>query len=322
MKKYLIACLGNIGAEYANTRHNIGFLVADTLVKDHNASFTTQKLGDLAEIKVKGRTFILLKPSTYMNLSGKAVRYWMEKENIPLENLLVICDDLNIPFGTIRIKGKGSDGGHNGLKDIQAQLNTQQYARLRFGISSNFESGKQIDYVLGEWTPEEQTLLPERLEKCAEAVISYGLAGLNITMNIAVNQLDEVQVSQYRKLSAQDLGILQHTPQERTFAEKRLYASKGLGIVSILNTLSGQKKIIKKIVANEKNLAVAHYIRENMAPFLQKELKLNEEEIDILAYFVMERPDFHELVRKKDNKPMEFMLLEAWNELRAAQANN
>ena len=166
MKKYLIACLGNIGAEYANTRHNIGFMVADTLAKIHNATFSTQKLGDLTEIKVKGRTFILLKPSTYMNLSG----------------------DLNIPFGTIRIKGKGSDGGHNGLKDIQAQLNTQQYARLRFGISSNFESGKQIDYVLGEWTPEEQNLLPERLEKCAEAVISYGLAGLNITMNTFNNK--------------------------------------------------------------------------------------------------------------------------------------
>ena len=148
MKKYLIACLGNIGAEYAHTRHNIGFMVADTLAKIHNATFSTQKLGDLTKIKVKGRTFIL-----------------MEKENIPLENLLVITDDLNIPFGTIRIKGKGSDGGHNGLKDIQAQLNTQQYARLRFGISSNFESGKQIDYVLGEWTPEEQNLLPERLEK-------------------------------------------------------------------------------------------------------------------------------------------------------------
>ena len=188
MKKYLITCLGNIGDEYTNTRHNIGFLVADTLVKDHNASFTTQKLGDLAEIKVKGRTFILLKPSTYMNLSGKAVRYWMEKKNIPLENLLVICDDLNIPFGTIRIKGKGSDGGHNGLKDIQAQLNTQQYARLRFGISSNFESGKQIDYVLGEWTPEEQTLLPERLQKSTEAVLSFGLAGLNITMNTFNNK--------------------------------------------------------------------------------------------------------------------------------------
>ncbi len=188
MKKYLIACLGNIGTEYAHTRHNIGFMVADTLAKIHNVTFSTQKLGDLTEIKVKGRTFILLKPSTYMNLSGKAVRYWMEKENIPLENLLVITDDLNISFGSIRIKGKGSDGGHNGLKDIQVQLNSQQYARLRFGISSNFESGRQIDYVLGEWTPEEKNLLPERLEKCAEAVISFGLAGLNITMNTFNNK--------------------------------------------------------------------------------------------------------------------------------------
>ena len=188
MKKYLIACLGNIGAEYANTRHNIGLLVADKLAKDHNASFTTQKLGDLAEIKVKGRTFILLKPSTYMNLSGKAVRYWLEKERLTAENLLVVCDDLNIKFGTLRIKGKGSDGGHNGLKDIQYQLGTQEYARLRFGISSNFESGKQIDYVLGEWAPEEQVLLPERVAKCAEAVLSYGLAGLAITMNTFNNK--------------------------------------------------------------------------------------------------------------------------------------
>ena len=183
MKKYLIACLGNIGAEYAHTRHNIGFLVADTLAQAHSATFSIERLGYIAEIKVKGRTFILLKPTTYMNLSGKAVRYWLEKENIPIENLLVITDDLNIPFGTIRLKGKGRDGGHNGLKDIQAQLNTQNYARLRFGISSNFESGKQIDYVLGEWTAEEKALLPERLGKCAEAALSYGLAGLQITMN-------------------------------------------------------------------------------------------------------------------------------------------
>ena len=188
MKKYLIACLGNIGAEYANTRHNIGFLVADKLAKDHNASFTTQKLGDLAEIKVKGRTFILLKPSTYMNLSGKAVRYWMEKENIPLENLLVICDDLNIPFGTIRIKGKGSDGGHNGLKDIQYQLGTQEYARLRFGISANYAKGTQIDYVLGRWSEEEVALLPERLEKISEAILSFGLAGADTTMNLYNNK--------------------------------------------------------------------------------------------------------------------------------------
>ena len=188
MKKYLIVGLGNIGEEYQYTRHNIGFLALDYLAKEHKISFTTDRLGDVSSIKHKGRTFILLKPSTYMNLSGKAVRYWLEKERLTAENLLVVCDDLNIKFGTLRIKGKGSDGGHNGLKDIQYQLGTQEYARLRFGISSNFESGKQIDYVLGEWAPEEQALLPERVAKCAEAVLSYGLAGLAITMNTFNNK--------------------------------------------------------------------------------------------------------------------------------------
>ncbi len=142
----------------------------------------------------------------------------------------------------------------------------------------------------------------------------FGFGGIVVQLKETINQLDEVEVSQYRKMSAQQLGILQHTPTERTFAEKRLYASSGLGIVSILNTLSGQKKVIKKIVANEQNLAVAHYIREHLSSFLKKELKLNEEEMDVLAYFVMERPEFHDLVRKKDHKPMEFMLLEAWGE--------
>lgn len=183
MKKYLIVGLGNIGLEYKNTRHNIGFNIVETLASQHSAAFTTQKLGDMAEVKHKGRVFLLLKPSTYMNLSGKAVRYWLEKENIPLENLLVITDDLNLPFGTIRIKQKGSDGGHNGLKDIQWQLNTTNYARLRFGISADFSKGKQVDYVLGQWNEEEQKALLERLEKCAEAVLSFGLAGINITMN-------------------------------------------------------------------------------------------------------------------------------------------
>ncbi|MDO4230135.1 MAG: aminoacyl-tRNA hydrolase [Capnocytophaga sp.] len=183
MKKYLIAGLGNIGLEYKNTRHNIGFKVVDFLAEQHSVSFTTQKLGDIAELKHKGKTFILLKPSTYMNLSGKAVRYWLEKENIPIENLLIVTDDLNLPFGTIRIKSKGSDGGHNGLKDIQAQLNSTAYARLRFGISNDFAKGRQVDYVLGQWSEEENTALPERLTKSAEAVLSFGLAGINITMN-------------------------------------------------------------------------------------------------------------------------------------------
>ena len=152
MKKYLIVGLGNIGAEYVNTRHNIGFKVVEKLAQLNAADFETKKLGDLASFKFKGRTFLLLKPNTYMNLSGKAVKYWLEKESIPLENLLIITDDLNLPFGTLRLKTKGSAGGHNGLKDVQDKLNTSQYNRLRFGISDEFAKGKQVDYVLGKWT--------------------------------------------------------------------------------------------------------------------------------------------------------------------------
>ena len=141
------------------------------------------KLGDKATYKFKGRTFILLKPSTYMNLSGKAVRYWLEKEKIDLENLLVITDDLNLPFGTLRLKAKGSDGGHNGLKDIQQQLNTTKYNRFRFGISDEFSKGKQIDYVLGEWSEEENKQMKERLDKSVALIKSFGTAGLSNTMN-------------------------------------------------------------------------------------------------------------------------------------------
>lgn len=183
MKKFLIVGLGNIGAEYYDTRHNIGFRILDFLAKKEELSFETQKLGDLATYKFKGRTFILLKPSTYMNLSGKAVRYWLEKEKIPLENLLVITDDLNLNFGTIRLKAKGSDGGHNGLKDIQEKLNTSKYNRFRFGISANYSQGKQIDYVLGKWGSEEEEKLQERLEKSVELIKSFGTAGLARTMN-------------------------------------------------------------------------------------------------------------------------------------------
>lgn len=184
MKKYLIVGLGNIGAEYVNTRHNIGFKILDHFANKESLTFSTVKLGALAEFKFKGRTFLLLKPNTYMNLSGKAVQYWMQKENIPLENVLVITDDLNIAFGTIRIKGKGSDGGHNGLKNINLVLNTQEYARFRFGISDEFKKGKQIDYVLGEWNEEERIKLPERLDVASEIIKSFGTAGLNNTMNI------------------------------------------------------------------------------------------------------------------------------------------
>ena len=183
MKKYLIVGLGNIGAEYAETRHNIGFKVLDELAKTEDLTFQTQKLGDLTTYKLKGRTFILLKPNTYMNLSGKAVLYWLTKEKIPLENLLVITDDLNLAFGSIRVKTKGSDGGHNGLKDIQQKLNTTKYNRFRFGISDAFTKGRQVDYVLGEWTPEETNLLKERLDQSVKIIKSFGLAGINNTMN-------------------------------------------------------------------------------------------------------------------------------------------
>ena len=180
--KFLIVGLGNIGAEYVNTRHNIGFKVVDFLAKKESLSFETVKLGALAEYKFKGRTFLLLKPNTYMNLSGKAVQYWMEKERIPLENMMIITDDLNLSFGTIRIRKKGSDGGHNGLKSIQDTLNTSDYIRFRFGISDQFKKGKQVDYVLGEWDDAEKVALPERLEFASEIIKSFGTAGLEITM--------------------------------------------------------------------------------------------------------------------------------------------
>ncbi|MBC7747367.1 MAG: aminoacyl-tRNA hydrolase [Methylotenera sp.] len=182
MKKFLIVGLGNIGAEYVNTRHNIGFKIVDFLAKKEEINFETVKLGALAKYKFKGRTFLLLKPNTYMNLSGKAVQYWMDKEKIPLENILIITDDLNLSFGTIRIRQKGSDGGHNGLKNINLVLNTQNYARFRFGISDEFKKGKQVDYVLGDWDDTEKTALPERLELASEIIKSFGTAGLEITM--------------------------------------------------------------------------------------------------------------------------------------------
>lgn len=180
--KFLIVGLGNIGAEYVNTRHNIGFKIVDFLAKKENLSFETVKLGALAQYKFKGRTFFILKPNTYMNLSGKAVKFWMDKENIPLENILVITDDLNLSFGTIRIKPKGSDGGHNGLKNINLMLNTQNYTRFRFGISDQFKKGQQVDYVLGEWGDEEKSKLPERFELASEIIKSFGTAGLENTM--------------------------------------------------------------------------------------------------------------------------------------------
>lgn len=184
MKKFLIVGLGNIGSEYANTRHNIGFKILDYIANQEGISFQTVKLGEVAELKIKGRTLLLLKPNTYMNLSGKAVKYWLEKENIEKENMLVITDDLNLAFGTIRIKTKGSDGGHNGLKNIQLLLNSTEYPRFRFGIGDAFKKGQQVNYVLGEWDTEEKEKLKERLEISSEIVKSFALAGLSNTMNI------------------------------------------------------------------------------------------------------------------------------------------
>ncbi|WP_298882886.1 aminoacyl-tRNA hydrolase [uncultured Polaribacter sp.] len=183
MKKFLIVGLGNIGDKYTNTRHNIGFKIVDEVAEEHKTTFETEKLGDVASFRFKGRTFVLLKPSTFMNLSGKAVKYWMDKEKISVENVMIVTDDVNIDFGTIRIKAKGSAGGHNGLKDIEAKLNTQKYTRFRFGVGGNYSRGRQVDFVLGEWTKEETSLLIERLPTSAKAITSFGTAGLANTMN-------------------------------------------------------------------------------------------------------------------------------------------
>lgn len=183
MNKYLIVGLGNIGDQYEATRHNIGFKIAEKIAEKLAINFTSSNFGQVAEGKYKGRKVFVLKPDTYMNLSGKAVRFWMQKENIPLEHLLVLVDDLALPFGSLRLKARGSDGGHNGLKNILQELQTNQYARLRFGISSNFTTGQQIDYVLGQWSSEEMEQLPERLEKFAEASLSFVFAGVNNTMS-------------------------------------------------------------------------------------------------------------------------------------------
>ena len=180
--KYLITGLGNPGPEYELTRHNIGFLVLDKLAADTEISFETKKLGELATGRLKNKIIYLLKPNTYMNLSGKAVRYWLTELNIPIENFLVVTDDLALPTGKLRMKTKGSDGGHNGLKSIQELLQTQEYPRLRFGISGDFPKGRQIDYVLGTWDDEEWKIVKEKIDVASEAIKSFVLAGPVLTM--------------------------------------------------------------------------------------------------------------------------------------------
>lgn len=180
--KYLIVGLGNIGDEYAHTRHNVGFDVVDELAASLEGQWKSGTLGSVAEVKHKGRILLLLKPNTYMNLSGKAVNYWLQKEKIPIERLLVIVDELQLDLGTIRLRGKGADGGHNGLRDIQAQLNTASYPRLRIGIGRNFHPGGQVNYVLGHWSDEEAKIVPEVLKNAAEGIKTFVAIGLKRAM--------------------------------------------------------------------------------------------------------------------------------------------
>lgn len=183
MSKFLIVGLGNIGEEYAETRHNIGFKILDFLAQENNIKFSSNRLADTAELKYKGKTLILIKPTTYMNLSGKAVNYWLNAEKISIENMLVLVDELALPFGKIRIGPKGSDGGHNGLKNIQEILGTTSYPRLRFGISSEFNKGAQVNYVLGKWNAEELKTLNDRVKISADAIKAFGFIGLQRCMN-------------------------------------------------------------------------------------------------------------------------------------------
>ena len=183
MKKFLIVGLGNIGGQYHNTRHNIGFSILDHLANEEKLVFEEAKLGAVAKFSYKGRSILCLKPSTFMNLSGKAVNYWMQQEKIPLDNILIITDDINLPFGTLRLKGKGSDGGHNGLKDIQNILQTTKYHRFRFGVGASFSKGRQVEFVLGKWNAEEEQLLKERLKRSTQLIRSFVFAGAKNTMN-------------------------------------------------------------------------------------------------------------------------------------------
>lgn len=187
MEKFLIVGLGNIGPQYAFTRHNIGFDVADAFVRKHNAFFKNDRLADVAELTYKGKKFIVIKPTTFMNLSGKAVRYWMDKEKIDVPRILVVVDELALPLNRIRIRAAGSPGGHNGLKDISAMLGTDNYPKLRFGIGNDYPKGGQVDFVLGKWRPEEHPLVKLKIEKCTEVIEQFALVGIEKTMNLFNN---------------------------------------------------------------------------------------------------------------------------------------
>lgn len=186
--KFLIAGLGNTGNEYAGTRHNIGFMVLDALAVSAGLEFSTDRHAAVTSMKVKGRSFVLIKPATYMNLSGKAIRYWMDRENIPLEHILIVVDDIALPLGCLRMKKSGSDGGHNGLIHIIETLQTLDFARLRFGIDNDFPKGMQVDYVLGKWSAEELRTLQPKLKTAGDMILSFGLAGIDHTMNLYNNK--------------------------------------------------------------------------------------------------------------------------------------
>ncbi len=189
MNKFLIAGLGNVGNEYAHTRHNIGFDVVMAFVLKHGGQFTTDRHAYKAEVKWKGKTFICICPTTYMNLSGKAVKYWMDKEKVPVENILVIVDDVALPLSKLRLRPGGSDGGHNGLRSVQEALGTTDYPRLRFGIGNNYPKGRQVDFVLSKWTAEETPLVKKKIEKCIEVIEQIAAEGLTVAMN-HINKLE------------------------------------------------------------------------------------------------------------------------------------
>ena len=197
-KDYLVAGLGNIGAEYADTRHNVGFMVLDAWAASADATFQTARYGDIAKVSFKGRRITLLKPSTYMNLSGNAVRYWMNELGIPMENLIVICDDLNLPFGTLRMRKKGSDGGHNGLKNIQELLETTEYPRIRIGIGNNFKKGGQVDFVIGPMSQEEREAMPEICNNVIEGIKAFTTIGPDRAMNSFNTQVKKTSEEENR----------------------------------------------------------------------------------------------------------------------------
>jgi PTH1 family peptidyl-tRNA hydrolase len=186
--KFLIFGLGNIGEEYASTRHNVGFRVVEKMAADAGVSFMSRRYCDVAEVKYKGKSFLLLKPATFMNRSGLAVRFWMTKEKLPVSNILVIVDDIALPLGTLRMKIKGGDGGHNGLISITEQIGSNEFPRLRFGIGDNFPRGYQVDYVLGNWTPEEDMIVQSKLDVAVEMIKSFGTAGIEMTMTAYNNK--------------------------------------------------------------------------------------------------------------------------------------